>query len=71
METKTLLQSKTFWFNVVTGLLGILTALNSETLTKLGVDGAAQERVLFGIGTVVTIGNIYLRTISTASVTVK
>lgn len=67
--TKSIFQSKTFWFNLVGGLVGISTMVTGDQLTELGINGVAQKWTMVGIGAVVTFGNIYLRSITNAPVT--
>lgn len=53
MDTKSILKSKTFWFNIALGAL----ALVEKTVSDLGItDGL--------LVTVLTIGNLLLRTIT-------
>ena len=67
--TKSIFQSKTFWVNVATGIIGATTLLTSSELTKLGISEVHQNQILFALGGVSTIANIYLRAISSTAVT--
>jgi hypothetical protein len=60
MESKPIWQSRTLWFNVAIGLL----ALAEKTVADLGItDGL--------LVTILTVGNMLLRSITKTAVTVK
>lgn len=52
-KLKGLLKSKTFWFNVVSGILAFVNATNGELISNETS------------GTIITVGNILLRMITT------
>lgn len=54
MEGKEWYKSKTIWFNAITGLITIATALQSSAL-------AADPKVQAGVALFITIGNAILR----------
>ena len=54
-----LLKSKTFWFNVITGTLSIVDALNGNVIP-------AQYKAA-----IIAIGNVFLRLVTTAPVETK
>ena len=58
---KTIFQSKTFWFNVLLGLLGVSTLVGANELTSIGIDGILQNRILAALGVFNILGNIVLR----------
>lgn len=58
---KTIFQSKTFWFNVLTGALGATAFIGADELTHLGIDGMLQNRILAAIGVFNFFGNVVLR----------
>lgn len=68
-QVKSIFSSKTFIFNVIAGVIGVLTSLGADQLTDLGINGVAQKWVLFAIGLIVMFGNIYLRSITNTPVT--
>ena len=63
-EVKSILKSKTFWFNLAAALVGISATIGADQLTGLGITGVAQKWALVVLGGLTTIGNIYLRTIT-------
>jgi len=69
METKSILQSKTFWVNVIASLLAILSIFNPELLNGFGLGADAQTKALSIIGALTTILNIALRFVSNTPIT--
>ena len=68
---KSIFASKTFWFNLVTGLVGATAFITGDSLTPLGISEVWQHRILALVGVVGFIGNIYLRSITSEPVTIK
>lgn len=66
---KSIFASKTFWFNVAAAVVGISATVGADQLTQLGINGIAQKWVLVALGGLTTLGNIYLRTITSEGVT--
>ena len=56
-DSKKWYHSKTLWFNVLTGVVGVSTILITE--------GRLSKEVASGLATFVTIGNIILRILTT------
>lgn len=71
LTSKPVWQSKTFWFNILTGTLAIVAVVNTDFLTGIGISPESQEVVLKITGLVVAAINIGLRFISTGVVTLK
>lgn len=69
MESKSILKSKTFWVNLIAGVLAVAAGVNHDYLSKLGLTPEAQGTVLTAVGAVVAILNIALRTITSTEVT--
>ena len=69
METKNILQSKTFWLNVIASLMAILSIFDPALLQNFGLGGDAQTKALSIIGAVTTILNIALRFVSNTPIT--
>lgn len=69
METKSIFTSKTFWFNLLTGLLGLTATIGAPQLQQLGLSEHAQNICLVVIGAVNVLGNIVLRAITSTAVT--
>ena len=61
METKSWIKSKTIWFNVLSGLVGIVATLQA--------DKGLPPHLAEIFGTVVTLGNIGLRFMTNTGVT--
>lgn len=61
METKSILNSKTFWFNLVAGLVAISAYVDPELLTAMGFSADVQPKVLKLVGAAVAAGNVLLR----------
>jgi hypothetical protein len=57
METKRWWESRTVWFNVLSGLVGVITTLGESPL-------AADPKVKAGFTAFVGVGNIVLRLIT-------
>lgn len=70
MGTKSILKSKTFWFNVLLGLLGVTTLITGDDLKVLGLGENAEAKVLIALGAFNTVGNIILRSATSAQVTI-
>ena len=56
-DSKKWYHSRTLWFNVLTGVIGVSTILITE--------GRLSKEVASGLATFVTIGNIILRILTT------
>ena len=69
METKSILQSKTFWLNAIASLLAILSIFNPELLQSFGLGVDAQTKALSIIGALTTVLNIALRFVSNTPIT--
>ncbi len=69
METKSILQSKTFWLNVIASLMAILSIFDPALLQNLGLGEDAQTKALSIIGAVTTVLNIALRFVSNTPIT--
>lgn len=69
MDTKSILKSKTFWFNLVAGLVAVAAYVDPELLSALGFSADTQPKILKLVGAAVAAGNVVLRYISTGSVT--
>ena len=54
MESKKIWQSKTFWFNLVSGLVGVVGVLQGNELIN-------DPKVQAAFASVVSVGNIVLR----------
>lgn len=68
---KSILHSKTFWVNVVAGVLSAVTFID-ESFIKVFVSGEhAQIKVLLGVGFITSILNIILRSLTNQPVTYK
>ena len=67
--TKPIYVSKTFWVNIIAGVLAILAIASPDWLSGLGIGADAQTKVLSGIGSVTAVLNIVLRFISNTPVT--
>ena len=69
METKSILQSKTFWLNVIASLMAILSIFDPALLQNFGLGADAQTKALSIIGAVTTVLNIALRFVSNTPIT--
>lgn len=69
METKSIFTSKTFWFNILTGLLGVTATIGAPQLSQLGLSEHTQNVLLVCIGSFNVLGNIILRAITSTPVT--
>lgn len=71
--TKAFWQSKTFWFNALTFIVGGATWLTStfspQTLTQLGIPVNYVNEGLKMLGGLITVGNIALRSITSGGLT--
>lgn len=67
--TKSIFKSKTFWVNIIAGVLGILTIVTPDWLSGLGIGADQQTKVLTVIGGVTSVLNIALRFISNTPIT--
>jgi len=68
-QVKSIFQSRTFWFNILTGLLGVTATIGAPQLTQLGLSDHAQNIALVTIGGFNVVGNIILRAITSEAVT--
>lgn len=69
MEAKSIFVSKTFWFNVLTGLLGLTATIGAPQLSQLGLSEHTQNVILVCVGAFNVLGNIILRAITNTPVT--
>lgn len=70
METvKSIYLSKTFWFNVLMGVLAVTAELNPELLTILGFPPEKQHSILTIVGAFTAMANIFLRKATSTPVT--
>jgi hypothetical protein len=67
-QTKSIFASKTFWVNLIAGILSAVVYINPELLSALGLDESNQHKILTGIGALVAILNIVLRSLNGAPV---
>jgi hypothetical protein len=65
--TKSILTSKTFWANLIVGILTILGLFNPELLTILGIDNPLKFMAII-VGLVMPVLNIILRFITNKGV---
>lgn len=70
-NVKSILLSKTFWFNTIIGSIALAAELNKEMLTSLGIPLEMQTTILHWAGVLAGIGNIYLRMQTKSGVVVK
>ena len=70
MESKSIFKSKTFWVNVIAGVIATATLISPEYLAQLGIAEDKQVAVLTSVGTVTAILNVILRAITSAPVTI-
>lgn len=68
MQTKSILTSKTFWANLIVGILTILGLFNPELLTLLGIANPIQFMAIV-VGLVMPILNIILRLLTNQPIT--
>lgn len=61
MKTKSIYQSKTFWFNLIAGIVALLAAVDANILANFGLSPEQQLFVIQIIGSIVALGNIILR----------
>jgi len=65
---KTIFKSKTFWANLLMGLLSILAVINPEFLELIGLNSV---KALTIIGFITSVINIVLRLITTTAIETK
>lgn len=65
---KSIFASKTFYLNAIATILAIITYINPELLTALGVPVGSETKILAGIGFLTAILNIVLRSLNGAPV---
>ena len=66
---KSIFQSKTFWLNIIAGILGVTTMITADDINKLGLSEHLAQQILSVIGIVTTILNIVMRAITSEAVT--
>ena len=71
MEDKSIIKSKTFWFNITMATVAIASEINPELLTALGFAPETHHKIMTITGALVAFVNIYLRSVTNTSVTVK
>ncbi len=69
METKSILKSKTIWFNTLMLLVSGLAYVKPEYLTMLGVSPVNQTEILTVAGAITSVVNLLLRKATTSAVT--
>jgi len=71
MKTKSILKSKTFWVNIIVGLLAFIDIIAPETLNVFELDLKTQHKIMAVLAIVVGGLNIVLRSITNTAVSVK
>lgn len=61
---KELHKSKTFWLNLLAGIVATATYVDSELLSVFAFSNDDQMKILKITGIVVSLGNVYLRMIT-------
>lgn len=61
LKSKSIFKSKTFWFNLVSGIIAGATLVDPELLDAIGSTHQQQKAVMAIIGLINGIGNIILR----------
>ncbi|CAB4218521.1 hypothetical protein UFOVP1605_31 [uncultured Caudovirales phage] len=69
METKSIFQSKTVWFNIAIALIGGIAGISAPDIADLGLSAVASAWILKACGLIGFIGNVYLRTITSTPIT--
>ncbi len=70
-SVKSILLSKTFWFNAIVGLVALCAELNSEMLTSFGIPVNMQTTILHLTGVITALVNIALRMRTSSAVAMK
>lgn len=69
-QTKTIFKSKTFWLNLILGILAIIALIDPTILIAFGIPEASQMQVMQVVGIIAAVLNIILRLITGQPVTV-
>lgn len=64
---KSLLDSKTVWFNVIMLILFITSLVDATLLDMFGISPLMSIKIMSGVGLVTTIGNYILRVFFTST----
>lgn len=64
MKTKSIFQSKTFWLNLIVGVLAIIALIDPTILIAFGIPEASQMQVMQVVGVIVAVLNLILRMIT-------
>lgn len=68
---KSIFKSKTFWVNIIAGVLAVITLIDPEFLKVFITDENQQVKILTIIGAVTAVLNIILRSITSVPVRIK